>query len=358
MNIVERLTRALHDEAERVDPDVDRMYAATLRRLTKPGVRRTGELLWPLLVTVVVLALLVGSAVILQHHWQKPVVPAGTSKAGGVSTTFTCPGQITVDDAGRKQDDSFLPSIDGPRGISQERIAQAAADEVGAPRYSYVENGDDATLRLGNADGSLASISTFRRTQAGWDLVTTTQCAAEDGGILVPVDDPLRLGAHGTKPYPARSMIENPESAVLVDDRSTYDEAGLVKHHTIWASQCGPRICVVGGTPTSMVLPEIKAAQPPGDITSLLLAPDLMVGRTRSLVLWVVYDADRSVSSIVMRLRDGTTLPAVRKSGPGWRGRAYFALGRPDEVESVLVRHRGGTTTTYPAKDITDPNVG
>ena len=360
MNIEERLTRALHDEAERVDPDVERMYAATMRRLTKPRARRTGGLLWPLLVTVVVLALLVGSAVILQRHWQTTVVPAGTSKAGGVSTSFTCPGQITVDDAGRKQDDSFLPSIDVPPHVhvSQDRVAQAAADEVGAPRYSYVENGDEATLRLGNADGSLASISTFRRTQAGWDLVTTTQCAAEDGGILVPVDDPLRLGARETKPYPARSMIENPESAVLVDDRSTYDEAGLVKHRTIWASQCGPRICVVGGTPNGFVLPEIKAAQPPGDITSLLLPPDDMVGRTRSLVLWVVYDADRSVSSIVMRLRDGSTLPAKRISGPGWRGRAYFALGRPDEVQSVQVRHRGGTTTTYPAKDITDPNIG
>ena len=54
MTAEERLTRALHDEADRVDPDVERMYAATLRRLTKPGARRTGELLWPLLVTVVV----------------------------------------------------------------------------------------------------------------------------------------------------------------------------------------------------------------------------------------------------------------------------------------------------------------
>ncbi|HVQ18927.1 MAG TPA: hypothetical protein VMT27_07815, partial [Actinomycetes bacterium] len=205
---------------------------------------------------------------------------------------------------------------------------------------------------------SLASVSTFHRSPAGWDLVTTTKCAAADGGILVPVDDPLKLGAHGTKPYPARSMIDNPESAVLVDDRSTYDVAGLVKHRTIWASQCGPRICVVGGTPNGMVLPEIKAGQPPGDITSLLLDPNDMVGRTRSLVLWVVYDANRSVSSIVMRLRDGTTRPAARFSGPGWRGRAYFAVGRPDEVQSVQVRHRGGTTTTYPAKDITDPNIG
>ena len=134
--------------------------------------------------------------------------------------------------------------------------------------------------------------------------------------------------------------------------------AGLAKHHTIWASQCGPRICLVGGTPNGFVLPEIKAAQPPGDITSLLLDPDDMVGRTRSLVLWVIYDADRRVRAVTMRLRDGTTLPAKRLSGPGWRGRAYFALGRPDEVQSVQVRHRGGVTTTYQAKDITDPNVG
>lgn len=360
MNTEERLTRALHDEADRVDPDVGRMYAATLRRLAKPRARRTGKLLWPLLGTVTVLVLVVGSVALLQHRGPKTVVPAGTSKEGGVATSFTCPGQITVDDAGRKLDDSFLPSIDVPPHVhvSQDRVAQAAADEVGAPRYTYVENGDDATLRLGNADGSLASVSTFHRSAGRWDLVTTTKCAAADGGILVPVDDPLRLGAHGTKPYPARSMIENPASAVLVDDRSSYDEAGLVKHRTIWASQCGPRICVVGGTPNSMVLPEIKAGQPPGDITSLLLDPNLMVGRTRSLVLWVVYDADRSVTSIVMRLRDGTTLPAKRISGPGWRGRAYFALGRPDEVQSVQVRHRGGTTTTYPAKDITDPRVG
>ena len=359
MNIEERLSRALHDEAERVDPDVERMYAATMRRLAKPRARRTGKQLWPLLAPVAVLALLVGSVAILDHRGPRAAdVPAGTSKEGGVSTSFTCPGQITVDDAGRKQDDAFLPSIDGPRGISQERIAQAAADEAGAPRYSYVENGDDATLRLGNADGSLASISTFHRSKGGWDLVSTTKCAAEDGGILVPGDDPLRLGAHEAKPYPARSMIDNPASAVLVDDRSSYDAAGLVKHRTIWASQCGPRICVVGGTPSSMVLPEIKAAQPPGDITSLLLDPDDITGRTRSLVLWVIYDADRRVSSVTMRLRDGTTLPAKRISGPGWRGRAYFALGRPDEVTSVQVRHRDGGTTTYPAKDITDPSIG
>ena len=358
MSIEERLTRALSEEVERVDTDVERMYSATLRRLTTPRVRRTGKLVWPLVVTLIVLVLLVGSVAILQHRGPRGSRARRHQQGGWRLDELHLRGQITVDDAGRKQDDSFLPSIDGPPGISQERIAQAAADEAGAPRYSYVENGDDATLRLGNADGSLASVSRFHRSATGWDLVTTTKCAAGDGGILVPVDDPLRLGARETQPYPARSMIENPASAVLVDDRSSYDVAGLVKHRTIWASQCGPRICLVGGTPSGMVLPEIKAAQPPGDISFLLLDPDDIEGRTRSLVLWVIYDADRRVRSVTMKLRDGTTLPATKKSGPGWRGRAYFALGRPDEVKSVQVRHRGGGTTTYPAKDITDPSIG
>ena len=350
MNIEERLTRALGDEAEQVDADVARMYAETMHRLAEPRVRRTGELLWPLVVTVAVLALLVGSVAIIRHGGLRLIGPAGTSKVGGVSTSFTCGGQISVGDAaGRKQDDSFLPSLD--------RGPQDAADAAGAPRYSYVENGDAATLRLGNADGSLASVSTFRRSSAGWELVTTTKCAADDGGILVPGDRPLRLGTRETTPYPAGSWIRNPTSAVLVDDRSTYDVAGLARHRTMWASQCGRRICLVDGTPTGFVSTEVKAAKAPADITSLLLEPDSMVGRTPSLVLWVVYDADRSVPSVEMRLRDGTTRAAERISGPGWRGRAYLALGRPGEVQSVQVRHRGGATTTYPAKDITDPSI-
>jgi hypothetical protein len=350
MNVEERLTRALSDQAERIDPDVHRMYAGTMRRVAKPRVRRTGKLLRPVLVAVAVLALLVGSVAIIQHRGLRLIGPAGNSKAGGVSTSFTCGGQVRVDDAaGRQQDDSFLPSLDGG--------PQAAADDAGAPRYSYVEDGDEATLRLGNADGSLASVSTFRRGSSGWDLGTTTKCVADDGGILVPGQGPLRLGTRETTPYPAGGWVSDPASAVLVDDRSSYDVAGLATHRTMWASQCGGRICLVDGTPTGFVTTRVKSARAPADITSLLLDPDSMVGRTPSLVLWVVYDADRSLS-VVMRLRDGTTVPAKPISGPGWRGRAYLALGRPDEVQSVQVRHRGGATTTYPAQDITDPNIG
>ena len=351
MNLEERLTRALDEQAQRIEADVDRMYAGTMRRLAEPPVRRTGQRLGPWLVAVAVLALLVGSVAVIHHRGLRVFGPAGTSKVGGVSTSFTCKGRVRVDDAaGRRRDDSFLPSLD--------RGPQAAADEAGAPRYSYVEEGDHATLRLGNADGSLASVSTFRRTSAGWHLRSTTKCIAGDGGILVPGDHPLRLGTREATPYPAGSWVRNPASAVLVDDRSTYDVAGLARHRTMWASQCGRRICLVGGKPTSYVIAEVKSSKAPADITSLLLDPDSMVGRTPSLVLWVVYDADRTLSSVTMRLRDGTTRPAERISGPGWRGRAYLALGRPDEVQSVQVRHRNGASTTYPAKKISNRHIG
>jgi len=351
MSVEERLARALSDQAERVDVDVERMYAGTMRRLGRPRARRSGEVLGPLVVTLAVLALLVGSVVILHQGGLRLLGPSGTSKVGGVSTSFSCGGQVRVaDDAGRSQDDSFLPSLDGgPR---------AAADEAHAPRYSYVEHGDDATLRLGNADGSLASVSTFRRSSAGWDLLTTTKCVADGGGIVVPGQDPLRLGTRETTPYPVGGWVRDPSSAVLVDDRSSYDVAGLAENRTMWASQCGHRVCLVDGAPTHFVSTEVKSGKAPADITSLLLDPDSMVGRTPTLGLWVVYDANGSLSSVAMRLRDGTTRPAERISGPGWRGQAYLALGRPDQVASVQVRHRGGATTTYAATDITDPSLG
>ena len=78
MNIEERLTRALGDEDEQVDADVARMYAETMHRLAEPRVRRTGLLLWPLVVTVAVLALLVGSVAIIQHGGLRLIGPAGT----------------------------------------------------------------------------------------------------------------------------------------------------------------------------------------------------------------------------------------------------------------------------------------
>ena len=289
----ERLTRALHEEAERINTDVERMYSATLRRLTTPGV----------VVPEAVLATRghPGRACAAGRLGRDPAAPrprgsrARRHQQGGwrldeLHLRGTDHRRRRRSQAGRLVPAQHRRSAAG--AISQERIAQAAADEVGAPRYSYVENGDDATLRLGNADGSLASISTFRRTEAGWDLVTTTKCAAGDGGILVPVDDPLRLGARGTQPYPARSMIDNPASAVLFDDRSTYDVAGLSN-----TARYGPRSAAPGSASsvaprTGWCSPRSRRRSHPGTSPFCFSTPTTIVGRARSLVLWVIFGAN------------------------------------------------------------------
>ena len=195
MSTEERLSTALHEQADGIDVDVARLHAATRSRLPRSRSPRHGVWLRPAVAVVAVLAVVAGvAAVVRGGDDPRGVAPAGTSKAGGVATAFTCPGQVFVDDQGREVDDSFLPSLArGPR---------AAADAAGAPRYSYVRQRDKATLRLGNSDGSLASTSGFERVGDAWELRTTTKCAGMDHGILVPVRDPLRLGARDADPYP------------------------------------------------------------------------------------------------------------------------------------------------------------
>ena len=75
MNTEERLTRARHDEAGRVDPDVEWMNAATLRRLTEPGVRRTCDCRCHYWSAVAVAGAAGRLGRDLQHHWQKTVDP-------------------------------------------------------------------------------------------------------------------------------------------------------------------------------------------------------------------------------------------------------------------------------------------
>ena len=92
----------------------------------------------------------------------------------------------------------------------------------------------------------------------------------------------------------------------------------------------------VGGTPNGFVLPEIKAAQRPVNITFLLLHHMPIVGRTRSRRRGRLR-RNRSLTLVTMRLRDGMTCPAARISARLARA-GHFALGRPDELQSVQVR--------------------
>lgn len=344
MSVEERVARALRDEADRIDVDVVGLHAATRDRLRpRPGNRLRSA---PALAAAVAVALVLVGGVTFTTVLREVGVGVldamtGTSEKGGVASDFTCPRTVTVDDAGRRSDDSFLPDIGaGPRH---------AADAEGAPRYEYSSSGDRAVLRLGNADGTLASTATFRRRGGGWDLVTTTKCAGAHGSILVPERDPLRLGRRAATPYPGREMVG--AEAVLVDDRSYYDVAGLVHHRSMWAAPCNESLCLASGKPTSMVAGE--AAPPRGkhtrvrDISSMFLPPDDMVGRKNPFRVWVVYDPARRDTGVWARSASGDRVAeAKRITGPGWRGQAFLLLAPAGAVTEVVVDTPDGSESS------------
>jgi hypothetical protein len=332
MSVEDRVTRALHDEAGRVDVDVPRLHAATLARTSQRRRRRwTGPVVAAAALLLVVAGIAAGPR-LLEAALPHLLAPVTTSKAGGVSAEFTCPRTVTVDRQGRRTDDSFLPGLRGGPAY--------AADQEGAPRYAYTSSGDRAVLRLGNADGTLASTATFRRDGIGWDLVSTTKCAGEDGSILVPEDNPLRLGQRAATPYPPDDMVGSGDGAVLVDDRSYYDVAGLVRHRTMWAAPCGASLCLASGKPTSMVTAQLRDGARPvaEDLSSMFLPPDDSVGRKNPYGFWVVYDPQRTYTGVAARNAEGhRTVDAVRIGGPDWSGQAFALLAPKRSVADVVV---------------------
>jgi hypothetical protein len=342
MSTEERLVRALQGEADEVQVDVHRMHAEVRSRTGTPVRRRWWRSAAPVLVAAVVLAVLAGVALLRLDGLGLDTGPTTDApQRGGVDTRFTCPAQITANEAQRQQDDDALV-LDLDSGPAQ------AARTVGAPRYAYRETGDRALLRLGNADGTLAATASFHRSGDRWVLDTTQRCSGRDNGISVPGTNDLRLGRRDTAPYPAKAFALNPDTAVLVDDRSTYDQSGFARHRSTWAAPCEHRrICVVGGIPTSHVIAEIRPGRAPEDITSVLLDPDAMVGRRAPLALWGVYDADGSVTAVTAERQDGSARPAEAVSGPRWTGRLLLLLDDPKEVRRVTVTHSDGATDHY-----------
>ena len=121
-----------------------------------------------------------------------------------------------------------------------------------------------ATLRLGNADGSLGSATTYRKAGDGWEPVTAQVCTGAGGSPGGPTAEELRLGLHGVEPWPRAKMLSGDEirTGVFIDDRPTYNYAGIIDtHRSIWVTPCGNRMCWNSGRPDSMVF----AHWPPDD---------------------------------------------------------------------------------------------
>ncbi|HSE72678.1 MAG TPA: hypothetical protein VLA97_18055 [Nocardioidaceae bacterium] len=344
MRIEERLSRALHEEADGREVDLQRLFAATRDRVdaTPAPPRRP----WAVALAAAATAAVVAAGALLLPGADLSLLPAGPDPSGGpveggVDDAFTCPEQVTHDWTRPETitDDYFVASLDGgPR---------AQARNHDAARYEYEERGDRAYLRFGNADGTLATVSEFRRNGDEWVRFRTDVCTGRDGSVAVPTPDEDRLGRHDGEPYPPSTLGgDRSNAAVLVDDRSYYDGVGLVRHRSIYAEPCGLQVCVWAiQDPTSLVATQTRAgdAGRPRDMSGLFWPPDETVGRPQDDGLWVLYDTEGMISDLSLDLRDGRIIWADKLGKESWPGTVYVLLAPFDQVEALTVHRAAGS---------------
>jgi hypothetical protein len=342
----DRLTHALHDEADARAVDVQRLYGDTLDRLGSAPARNPGVRFGPLVAAAVVLILGAGigglrmlDVDILQG------LPATGPAHGGVEDTFTCPTQHTIRFDAANDDDSFLPGLD--------RRRRPVADATRAPRYEVTDEGDLTLLRLGNADGTLASVSMFRSGPDGYRLVEVTRCQGDDGSILVPVPGAGTLGRHAGPAWdPAQVPHPERHDGLVVDDRAYYDTAGLSSRRAIWVTPCERnRVCVTGGIETSMITARLRpGGLEPRDLTAVFLPPDEMVGKRSPYLLVGLWDRDTEVTGVTWTDSSGNVTPIEALTG-SWEGRVFLVLAPDDDIRSVEVRLPTGATS-FPAAEL------
>ena len=349
MNPEEELEKALEDEAGRHDIDVQALYVATRARLNvaagderahrRPSRWAFGAAAATAVAAVAVTALLAPTAL---DRWMDR--NDSTTAAGTVAKAFSCPVRRTTNFTADNDDDSFLPELTND--------GEPAGEATVAARYDVVTRGDHAELRLGNADGTLASVTTFRQTGGGYERVSVTKCsnAAAAGAASAPQPLVTPGLVAGPSDFAPRDF---PPGAVQVVDRLTYDTSGLAKRQSIWGYPCGTRVCLVSGSRTStQMTSRLRGDAMPVDLTSQLSDPDDVVGIDPSQRLFAIYDMTGASSTVSWTDRSGTTNPVSAVDG-AWAGRLFLVLVPSSSFGTLDVATGDVGPESYSLADIT-----
>lgn len=330
--IEDRLTEALGREAEALDVDARRLLAATRERL--PG--RRAHRRTPLVLAASAAALVAAVA----------GVGLGIDRLGGddrvasdrpVDTVFACPEQQAVDLSGAQ--DEFVPDL-------RDQTPAQVAKENHAPRWRFDEDGDSARLYLGNADGTLGSVSSYTRRDDTWVLSQSTVCG--NGSPATPTSDGLRLGVRDTEPHPPQNALATGDrglTPVLVDDRSVYDYSGLVtRHRSLYVAPCGARFCWSSGQPGSAITTQSPTGSRDArgglrDLSGIFFLADDMVGRDQPFVFLAIPDQPGATAFEVTA--GSEVYSGARLTDPSWGGRAVWVALAPYDGSSVRAELRG-----------------
>jgi hypothetical protein len=352
MRFEQMLADALREEADTHHVDVDGLWERTRAGLDERAdvARRRLPVLAATAAAVVAVA--AGGAALGQLFVQDDPVPvwpteSGEPVEGGVDDEFTCPEQITHDWTRPETvtDDYFVASLRGGPA-EQARIRDAA-------RYEYEERGDRAFLRFGNADGSLATLSEFRRDGEEWVRFRTDLCTGEGDSIAVPLDDEWELRPREAENRDTQGGgAAGPSPSLLVDSRTFYDNAGLVRNRTLHAVPCGQRgLCLSSAEDdeeSSTSIATLGTGRRLWDLSWIFMpAEERPVSRPYGL--WALFDpVPTEYGRLSATLRDGGTVEAEIYDSPNLGGTLYLLLAPFDEVESLTVEYPQPVAGTAP----------
>lgn len=336
MNVEEKVREALQRAGHERHVDVQALHDSTRRMLLQGRTqRRTGS--WrPIALGAAAAAVVIGGVVAVPSLDLPDLPGLGPDPAGApdgdVDNGFSCPVQAKAR-FNPDQDDSFLPQLTDD--------LQPAGEAAGAPRWETEPTDVGAVLRLGNADGTLASITEFERSEGRLRPSLITKCVNNRSPQAALVQD--GLPPEGENAFGEGSLATGAQRIV---DRLTYDVRGLAKRWPVWAEPCGGTICLIAGTTQASLRGELEP-EVPEDATSFLASPDDMVGQDTGLRLVMVYDRDDSLDSVdwISHSGQGHNAKAI---GGGWDGKLFvFIAADSDLAEMHLHPERDGGDMVY-----------
>lgn len=317
--IEQRLREALTAEADARAVDVLALRGDLEQRLARP--RRRSRLL-PAAAAAV---LLVGGGLVAVQVIGDDAPDSASS--GEVDNGFSCPYTEHVDVV--RAPGGFLPDL-------TERTPADVARAYDAPRWEFAVDGDTARLRLGNADGTLASETRYDRQGDEWALTTAEVCS--NGTTADPAADTLRLGTHGYEPHPPPEFVADGQP-LLVDDRPVYAESGLVTdHRSLYVAPCDGDLCFA--TSSQDAVGDRMSITRGMEILGTMcwfFVPDGIVGRSSPYALLVAWDPQGWTTDFSV-VGPGGTYDGVSFTHSSWgRSQAWLALVPTPETDVRLL---------------------
>ncbi|NEA34361.1 hypothetical protein [Streptomyces sp. SID13031] len=255
-----RLTAELKQEADAVQPDLDRMWSAIQERTREgsadasvvQGARPWRRRAAPYVAAASVAAVLVTVAVVNDHGrgpspatrttptqpaTPQPSTPQQASKGptGPVDLPvgdWACPDRTGITPRRSLQTYELPMFFVDPREVPDE------ATDHQVPRYHFTIDGNTGVLDYGDAEGRRISQTKLIRAGDRWRLSDRTVCSGADGR---PSPNPVALGKYTEKPLPfeARSLgvqaTPPTGTPLLVDDRTYFDGTGQLHQTTLYA---------------------------------------------------------------------------------------------------------------------------